>query len=467
MAKAVLDDGFLIVSVRYVFKKEDGSFYYQRRVPKGLERHYGGKALIRKSLKTKSPHIAAREARKLAAEQDTLWKHLRTPEAKDLGLTTKEAGVAAAALLKTLDVEPGDGLKEFYSDYDPLDGHLATKYGEEYLEARHGEYRREGELERLLSPVENEALRLVYSKPGESRKLLSDARDLYLKDHNKGQQTRFRRDTERAVQHVIDAVGDLPLGTYTREKARSVVEVLKATGNKTATVRRRLRTINAVINHGIREFDLRDLRNQFEALQIQGEGDDASTREPFTLEELKAIAKACRKIDDDIRHIIAIQLDTGARAGEVVGLRAEDLFLDHEVPHVWFRPNVALGRTLKTLNSTRKVPLVGLALWGAQRALAAVPKGSGWLFPRYATDGEIKTTYASNTINKWLKSTSGTKKTSHCFRHSMRDRLREAKASEDIQNEIGGWGRKTIGQSYGEGYALKMKREFLSKVVFD
>jgi integrase len=370
-------------------------------------------------------------------------------------------------LLKTLGLEVGEAVKGHLDHHDPIDDYLTQRHGEDYLEARHGERRDDEELERLLTPLENEALRLLYAKPGEKRYLLSDTRDLYLKLHKNGEKKRFKQDTERALQHVIDTVGDLPLTLYIREQARSVVDFLCSRAMKTATVRRRLRTISAVVNKGIREFDLKDAKNQFASLDIRNEDEDAEVREPFTPKELQTIVRACREVDDDIRHIIAIQLDTGARAGEVIGLRVEDIFLDHKVPHVWFRPHIAFGRTLKTKNSNRKVPLVGEALWAAEKALRAVPKGSGWLFPRYASDGDIKATHASNTINKWLKRRTVTNKTSHSFRHSMRDRLRDVMAPEEVQNEIGGWGRKTIGQGYGERYALERKQEYLLKVVFD
>ena len=47
----------------------------------------------------------------------------------------------------------------------------------------------------------------------------------------------------------------------------------------------------------------------------------------------------------------------------------------------------------------------------------------------------------------------------------MRDRLREVRAPEEIQNDVGGWGGKTIGQSYGEGRSLKSMQEYLLKIV--
>ncbi len=92
-------------------------------------------------------------------------------------------------------------------------------------------------------------------------------------------------------------------------------------------------------------------------------------------------------------------------------------------------------------------------------------KKNQWLFPRYAEDGEINSNAALQAINNWLKSFPFDDKTSHSFRHGMRDRLREVRAPEEVQNDVGGWGGKTIGQGYGEGYSLKTMQEFLLKVV--
>jgi integrase len=94
------------------------------------------------------------------------------------------------------------------------------------------------------------------------------------------------------------------------------------------------------------------------------------------------------------------------------------------VPHLWIREDLSVGRSLKTPNSERRVPLVGMALWGAEVALRQRSAAQTWVFPRYAEDHNIRATHASNTINKWLWAATGTRKTAHSFRHAMRDRSR-------------------------------------------
>jgi integrase len=180
------------------------------------------------------------------------------------------------------------------------------------------------------NPVDKEALRLLRGEPKPI--LLSDALARYLSEHKRGQDSRFARDATRAIRGVLQTAGDKPLKAYTRDDARTIRDSL-ALCHATATVRRRLGTIVAVFNHGRREFDI-SCGNPFEKLAIAREGLDAKTRLPFSRDEIARIAAACQKEDDDLRWIISLLLSTGARLGEIVGLRRADVILDCQVPHI-------------------------------------------------------------------------------------------------------------------------------------
>ena len=313
------------------------------------------------------------------------------------------------------------------------------------------------------NPIEHEALRLLNERPEERRILLSDALEHYLAEHKNGQDVRFARDTQRAIDLVIQIVGDLPLQYYTREHARAVRDAL-VPGHSTATVRRRLNSISAVFNLGRREFDLVWAANPFERMPIQKEGQDEEKRLPFTHDELAAISKSCMEGNDDIRWIVAMQLSSGARLGEICGLRVGDVMLKGETPYLHIRPHERLGRTLKTPGSERKVPFVGIGQWAAKQAMQNA-KGGGWLFPRYAQDNDIRATHASNTINKYLRETLGIPKTSHSFRHSMKDLLRNSGCPDDIQKALLDHGSRSVADFYGQGYSLPILRDALQKAL--
>jgi integrase len=416
----------------------------------------------------------------MARADDGLWTAMRSPKGQELGLMPQETLVAAEALLAKWGHEPGDRLKADGSiaanfDSDTILEHFEDRYGEEYLEALYGE-RKDGSPVHWAAPehtsfhngVETEALRLLNEPKGKPKFVrLSDALERYLTDNPKAQQPKFARDTTRIIETVYACVGDLSLDAYDREHARSIRDTL-AEGRKSATVERRLAILTAVFNHAKIEFSLKGLEPPFTRLPIKDRGLDAKRRLPFTASELVAIASACHRLNDDIRWLIALQLDTGARLGEIVGLRVVDVVLNDPVPHVHIRSNVAIGRTLKTLASERRAPLIGEALWGAQEALkAAKHHGSLWLFPRYASDREIKATFASNTINKWLREHLKIDRTTHSLRHSMKDRLRAAGVPEDLQKALMGHGTKSVADGYGLGFPLGVLKGALAKVALE
>ena len=136
------------------------------------------------------------------------------------------------------------------------------------------------------------------------------------------------------------------------------------------------------------------------------------------------------------------------RLAEAAGLAKEDVFLDAEIPHVRLceRP----WRPLKTRSSERDVPLVGAALWAAQRAYESSP--NEYMFPRYCSDDGCKADYASNSLNKWLRKHVPSGCVVHSFRHSMRDRLRAVECPSEVIDQIGGWSNASVGRGYGNGF---------------
>jgi len=460
--KNQFERGILSITVKYLWRAPSGLFYYHRRVPEAVRKHYRpGQGFIRKSLKTRELPKAVKRATELAAEDDALWRSLRTLTGERLGATTREDREGAIALLRQHGLSPGDALRE-HAHYEPtpievLNDAFEQAHGETFAEARYRDD--DPTINRLLSGAEREAVRLIKQDPETPRALLSEALEEYLKNHKNAGRRKFERDTRRSLSHVLNAVGDFPLSAYRRQNANLVRDNMLATGMKSGTVRRNLNTIRAVFNDGVREFDLRDARNPFEQVKLAGEGEDANNRIIYSDDALRAIAEACQARDDDIRWVVAMVADTGARNSEIVGLRVEDVFLEEPVPHVWLREHLKLGRTLKNPQSVRKLPLVGTALWGAKRAMRSAQKsGAQWLFPRYSADNDIRSNSASGTIVKWLRRVTKTQGDTHALRHKMRDRLRHVDAPMDVQDEIGGWGTRTVGQGYGEVIGLSSFR---------
>ena len=148
------------------------------------------------------------------------------------------------------------------------------------------------------------------------------------------------------------------------------------------------------------------------------------------------------------------------RLSEAVGLRQQDLKLDHEVPHVALVPYAT--RRLKTDSSERIIPLVGASLWAANRINESA--NAEYCFPRYCSGSVCNSNSASAAINKWIKTIAGPDAVIHGLRHSFSDRLRAVEAPVDLIDQLGGWSLQSVGQGYGDGYPLKNLQQWLLRV---
>ena len=89
-----------------------------------------------------------------------------------------------------------------------------------------------------------------------------------------------------ALSGFISLAGDRDVSQYPREGAKLFVRHLEIKGNKTATIRRRINSLSAILNYAYAELDL-DKRNPFSRLFIKGEGEDSHKRGTFANDQLK------------------------------------------------------------------------------------------------------------------------------------------------------------------------------------
>jgi len=260
-----------------------------------------------------------------------------------------------------------------------------------------------------------------------------------------------------ALQSFISLAGDRDVGEYMREDAKLFLRHLEISGNKTATIRKRINSISAILNYAYAELDL-DKRNPFSRLFIKGEGEDSHKRGTFSNEQLKWGYDKALASGSQIKLLMPLLGETGCRLAEVVGLKLEDIDLVNDLIHI--RPNSA--RRLKTKSSQRTLPLVGYAKLAMEQALKQAD--DTYLFPRYIRDGTCYATHASNALNKWLKKDFDGL-TAHCLRHTFRDRLRAVECPMDLIDQIGGWKSiSSIGNGYGKGYRHAQIRTVIERI---
>ena len=183
-------------------------------------------------------------------------------------------------------------------------------------------------------------------------------------------------------------------------------------------------------------------------------------RKPLPLEILKLVQNQCRETDDEARWLTLLLSETGMRLSEAAGLVREDIHLDKQLPYLEIKPHE--WRRLKTNSSQRRLPLVGHSLWAVRQAYIA--SNGPFMFPKYCNENGCKSNSASAALNKWLKGLAGPNYVIHSFRHALRDRLRAVNCPTDMIDQIGGWRRKSVGETYGEGYNLEQVYEWLNKI---
>ena len=178
--------------------------------------------------------------------------------------------------------------------------------------------------------------------------------------------------------------------------------------------------------------------------------DERPKRASISLEDIKRIQALCLYIADERRLLIALISDTGMRLSEALGLVWTDIYLDHEYPHISLEPHP--WRPLKTTGSKRLIPLVGASLEAIK--IMHRQRTTQFLFNTYTDTSGCKGNSCSAALNKWLKQHLP-KAVIHSFRHSFRDRLRNAGVQSEMIDQLGGWANQSVGQGYGEGYSLK------------
>lgn len=432
---------------------------YQRAVPTKLRDRYPG-LTVKHDLKTDDPIIAARAVAELNKRYDLEFSGLsQVPEALPQSLKAhaigflKARGLAPAGTSEAAENHPM-AVQLFYEAMDDRRAAFASGSELAYRNADPADY---------LSPSERAAWKALVVIPP---KTLDDALALHLAIHPKRGEPKFITYQRRSFASLTAIVGNMAFADCDRAIARRYMEAMLEKGVTTATVRRNMNTITAVFNTYIKETNL-SRSNPFAGLAIPSEGLDAKKRIPFTTPELQTLLTACFNANDDRRWILALLADTGARLAEVVGLALRDIVLDAVVPHIIIQAHP--WRSLKNRGSARSVPLVGFALWAAGQVVEAAngaPEGRGSLFafPRYTKPEGCTATHASNTLNKWVRA-HGLNHTCHDLRHTLADRLRVVQCPRSIQFAIEGHSSQNVGDSYGNGYTLEAKSEWLKRVV--
>jgi integrase len=276
-----------------------------------------------------------------------------------------------------------------------------------------------------------------------------------LKDLSPNQLRIWRAGRLRAVEQFVDLVGDKPITEITEADGLDYVDrwrgrVIAGEANaKTANkdigqLSRMLKDLSVR-----RRLNLPDI---FKGLRLRGETEKSrSPYEPEFIQNRFLATGALDGLNEDARLVLFVVIETGLRPSEVVNLLPNAIHLDAKIPYVRIQPD---GRRLKTDDSLREIPLVGVAL----ASMKLRPQG----FARYRD----KSSGLSATLNKFLRENDlrPTKDhTVYSLRHSFKDRLVAAEAPDSLIDSL--MGHKTYKPKYGKGPSLELKLKFLEQIA--
>jgi len=273
---------------------------------------------------------------------------------------------------------------------------------------------------------------------------------------SKDQLRRWEAPRQKAIRNLQTIIGDKLLGDISRGDALDFQDWWR---KRILAEELDIGTANRDIGHlarMLKEVERRHrlgIENPFAELRIAGERDKSRAAFPIPFVQDRILAEgALDTLNDEQRRIIYLIAETGLRLSEACNLTRKTIALDAPVPYVMVREE---GRRMKTEQSRRDIPLVGVALM----VMRAQPDG----FPRYRD----KTGGLSAIANKSLGALGMRPTPDHSIyslRHTFEDRLTAVEAPEKLVAAL--MGHKFSRPKYGAGPSLGQKLEWLQRIAF-
>ncbi|WP_334150964.1 tyrosine-type recombinase/integrase [Hyphomicrobium sp.] len=281
--------------------------------------------------------------------------------------------------------------------------------------------------------------------------------EAHLVGKSEQQKKRWRTPKETALNTFIAVIGgDRPM----RDVARTdVIAFRQHLLDRIIGEEIEIDTANKIIGHvsgmfvTINDVNQYGLPAVFAKARISGGKDKQRVAFDPKFVQTRILAEGLfDELNDEARGLIYLVIETGLRPSEACNLDRATIRLDHEIPHVQVRPD---GRQIKTDDSWRDIPLVGMALKVVQKH----PNG----FPRYRDKADS----LSALVNKAFEARDLRPEPGQSFyslRHTFEDRLTAVETPEKVVAAL--MGHKWHRPRYGKGPSLELKRKWLKRIAF-
>jgi len=424
--------------------RRNGTWHFVRRVPIEFAQ-FDPRGIIRHSTRIKiasdrAGRRAARVADKFNEQLEIFWKGLSDGKPRETLTSYDQARRRARAL----------GFEYIENDqllFQPTQARL------ERLEAlvANGLSNDAGARAALLGTQKRPAFKL--SKLFEEYEAATKDE---VKDLSPDQLRIWRNGRIQAVERFVEVVGDKLITEISADDGLDYCDWWRDRVVEDAVEAKTANKDMGQLNRMLKEMSIRrrlNLPDIFKGLRLKGETE--RSRVPYDADFIqnRLLAKgALDGLNEDAKLVLYVVADTGLRPSEVVNLQEDAIVLDTSIPYVKVLPE---GRRLKTEDSRREIPLVGVAL----TAMRMRREG----FPRYRD----KSSNLSATLNKYLLE-NGLRPTKdhtvYSLRHSFKDRLISVEAPDSLIDSL--MGHKTYKPKYGRGPSLELKLKYLQQIAF-
>jgi integrase len=445
-------------------KKRGNRYWYVRGVPRDVQLLDHRSPLVQQTLRTSSIHTAREKRDVIAMADDEMWDALRS-------------GIDATTARQRYDAS----LKLHHAlRFKPM---TAAEIRDDFNDPKHygpgGEVLTVPEIMRRPLEAVRAGVNYANSEPvqaalaGEVPKpetTVREAFDDYITDlcandwlqKSEGQVASSTKPKRRAIENFCKVVANKAVKDINRDDAlrfykhwqgRMVAgDIGYSTANRDLDNMRVLwRWHNSRSGNG-------EGRNPFDGLSFK-KPRHIKRRVSYTPEFTNANFLTGDKLSamgEEARRALLVIIGTGCRPSEVINIAPENIVLDGPIPHLKIR-DIA-GRELKTSQSNRDVPLVGLALAAMQAHVASGAKG----FPRYKDkDTNFSAVMMGHFRRHGLRETD--EHSVYCFRHSFEDALKDAGLDSELRREL--MGHRIDRSEYGRGFSLEAKAESLERAL--
>ncbi|MEO9574942.1 MAG: DUF6538 domain-containing protein [Roseobacter sp.] len=255
------------------------------------------------------------------------------------------------------------------------------------------------------------------------------------------------RDAELSIAEFQAFSGDIPLSDVTAVMIHSYAEKVGETKSR-ETIAKKIGYVKRMFDWAIRKGYVET--NVFMTITLDKKlGKARASYQPFSHDELTKIFEL--EMPEHLKTLLSILVTTGMRLDEAALLDWDNIKDDH------FDLTTSI---VKTKGSARKVPI--------PKAIKHLftPRSSGQLFPEFRRDKDGKAqSPASKALMKQIrKVTDDRLKVVHSLRGNLKDVLRDAGVSKEVNDFITGHSSGDVAGTYGTGPSLEVRREALDSV---